>query len=525
MLSPIVTTILSYIVVIIVSYVSYRISNYYIRKGKGSAWVLVNATFSSTLCFSILSTYVNDIYALVYQGDYEVIKKTMSIMLLLTLLHTFIVFPFLALLDYDKSGDVIFASFKNRYSLLFSIEFFMVFLMLLGVITDLLLGHSADPVYVLLRQSASDKFPYVTYLLGFGFLIGIPTFLVYFSVGMVAIPIADILNYRRARKNKEASVFDYSGPVVEYVAEEESAESEPEQYISTLNEAGVNGNSIALLQQSRSRSVPKATKQTVVIKSHYNEGWVSMVFESHPKVRLALSCVTLCFALFIFSCLISGFLRRLTDGEWNYGFLDLLSETEDTLLDTILFALDEYHLDVIFFAILVIFVAWTCMQGQIVAGVRLFLGEPLWLKYLNTSATTMLVFLFNNVTSTFIILSMITMMAPHYTMFGTQHTTVGSQFADCTLTNAFDHAVDCQLSAVSSFFITLDSQTIVFGWIEMLIPCVLVVIVLVVVLWPFISQHLSSHIPYSVYNFFETMNWMQFGKGVDQSLLSHQNEY
>ena len=65
------------------------------------------------------------------------------------------------------------------------------------------MGHSADPVYVLLRQSASDKFPYVTYLLGiamilyscvgFGFLIGIPTFLVYFSVGMVAIPIADIL--------------------------------------------------------------------------------------------------------------------------------------------------------------------------------------------------------------------------------------------------------------------------------------------------------------------------------------------
>ena len=121
MLSPIVTTILSYIVVIvtpvlschdeIVSYVSYRISNYYIRKGKGSAWVLVNATFSSTLCFSILSTYVNDIYAfammnrLVYQGDYEVIKKTMSIMLLLTLLHTFIVFPFLAVAPLPSRHD------------------------------------------------------------------------------------------------------------------------------------------------------------------------------------------------------------------------------------------------------------------------------------------------------------------------------------------------------------------------------------------------------------------------------------
>ena len=44
-------------------------------------------------------------------------------------------------------------------------------------------------------------------------------------------------------------------------------------------------------------------------------------------------------------------------------------------LTQILFALDDYHLDVIFFAILVIFVAWTCMQGQIVAGARFFLGE------------------------------------------------------------------------------------------------------------------------------------------------------
>ena len=32
---------------------------------------------------------------LVFQGDYEIIKKTISIMLLLTLLHTFILFPIL----------------------------------------------------------------------------------------------------------------------------------------------------------------------------------------------------------------------------------------------------------------------------------------------------------------------------------------------------------------------------------------------------------------------------------------------
>lgn len=81
---------------------------------------------------------------------------------------------------------------------------------------------------MLLRQSASDKFPYITYLIGiygilpsyigFGFLIGIPSFLVYFSTGMIAIPIADILSYQKAKKNKETNVFDYSGPVVQYVA-------------------------------------------------------------------------------------------------------------------------------------------------------------------------------------------------------------------------------------------------------------------------------------------------------------------
>ena len=92
-------------------------------------------------------------------------------------------------------------------------------------------------------------------------------------------------------------------------------------------------------------------------------------------------------------------------------------------------------------------------------------------------------------------------------MFGTQPTTVGGHTVDCTLTIAFDHAVDCQLSAVSSFFVTLDAQTLVFGWLEVLIPFIVLVI------------------PYSVFNFFETMNWMQFGRDVEQSLLHAQNAY
>lgn len=73
MLSPVTTTILSFVVVIvrmiyvfdvqIVTYISYHISSYYTRKGRGNLFVLINETISFALCFSILAVYVNDIYA------------------------------------------------------------------------------------------------------------------------------------------------------------------------------------------------------------------------------------------------------------------------------------------------------------------------------------------------------------------------------------------------------------------------------------------------------------------------------
>ena len=73
MLSPVTTTVLSFVVVIvgilisahvqIVTYISYQISSYYTRKGRGNLFVLINATISFALCFSILAVYVNDIYA------------------------------------------------------------------------------------------------------------------------------------------------------------------------------------------------------------------------------------------------------------------------------------------------------------------------------------------------------------------------------------------------------------------------------------------------------------------------------
>ena len=73
MLSPTVTTILSFVIVIVclfgtdnhqvITYVEYEISLYYIRKAKGSILVLTNSTLSFALCLSILVVYVNDIYA------------------------------------------------------------------------------------------------------------------------------------------------------------------------------------------------------------------------------------------------------------------------------------------------------------------------------------------------------------------------------------------------------------------------------------------------------------------------------
>lgn len=53
------------------------------------------------------------------------------------------------------------------------------------------------------------------------------------------------------------------------------------------------------------------------------------------------------------------------------------------------------------------------MQGQILAGVRLYNSPPKRLMYMNTSATTMLIFMYNNATAIAFILSLIYIMAPH----------------------------------------------------------------------------------------------------------------
>ena len=44
---------------------------------------------------------------------------------------------------------------------------------------------------------------------------------------MIAMPIADIMRYKKAKQNNGDALFDYSGPVVEYVAVEREKPERP----------------------------------------------------------------------------------------------------------------------------------------------------------------------------------------------------------------------------------------------------------------------------------------------------------
>ena len=96
-----------------------------------------------------------------------------------------------------------------------------------------------------------------------------------------------------------------------------------------------------------------------------------------------------------------------------------------------------------------------------------------------------------------------------YTMFGTQ--TLPDGVTMCTLRNAEQYPVNCELSAVASFFVAAESQTMVFGVLEIVVDFFLILVVFVVALWPFISSFCRGVFPLSLVEFFEKMNWTRFG--------------
>ena len=81
----------------------------------------------------------------------------------------------------------------------------------------------------------------------------------------------------------------------------------------------------------------------------------------------------------------------------------------------------------------------------------------------------------------------------------------------CSLRNAEQYPVNCELSAVASFLVAAESQTMVFGVLEIIVDFFLILVVFVVALWPFISSFCRGIFPLSLIEFFETMNWTRFG--------------
>ena len=121
----------------------------------------------------------------------------------------------------------------------------------------------------------------------------------------------------------------------------------------------------------------------------------------------------------------------------------------------------------------------------------------------------MLEFTFNNATAVILTLSVISIMAPQYTMFGTQ--TIGSDGTVCTLRTAAFHPIECELSSVASFLVAAEAQSVVFGYGEIIVCVLLILVVFVVALWPFTSSYCIQILPYGISEFFETMNWTRFG--------------
>ena len=154
-----------------------------------------------------------------------------------------------------------------------------------------------------------------------------------------------------------------------------------------------------------------------MIKSEFSKGWVTRMIEGHPKIRQTTGVLIMVYSCFLLICLLSGLYSRIRYGEWNYGLLVLDETQADTLFDRVLYLADEYHLDYIVFVVTVIFLMLVFMEGQVSAGGRLFLCSPSYLRYLNTSAVTMLEFTFNNATAVILTLSVISIMAPQYCLY------------------------------------------------------------------------------------------------------------
>ena len=109
-------------------------------------------------------------------------------------------------------------------------------------------------------------------------------------------------------------------------------------------------------------------------------------------------------------------------------------------------------------------------------------------------------------------------------MFGVQQFTENDKVYDCNLRKGYQYKELCQLSSVSSFFIAAESQVFIFGLCEIIVCCLFLLVLVIVAIWPSISQFVMNRLPIAFIDFFETTNWNHLSKKDDslmnESLLS-----
>ena len=103
-------------------------------------------------------------------------------------------------------------------------------------------------------------------------------------------------------------------------------------------------------------------------------------------------------------------------------------------------------------------------------------------------------------------------------MFGIQSFESNGVAIPCTLATAYLHKEECQLSSVSSFFIAAETQCFIIGILELAVCCLLLLVMVIVSIWPFISQYVMNYIPISIFNFFETTNWNRLYKSGEETI-------
>lgn len=107
-------------------------------------------------------------------------------------------------------------------------------------------------------------------------------------------------------------------------------------------------------------------------------------------------------------------------------------------------------------------------------------------------------------------------------MFGTQQVQLegSSTVAACNIVYAAQDPVSCELTSISSFFVAAEAETIVFGVIEIVCCILWFLFIVLILLWPLLSNYLVNQIPYSVTALMNAISWLTIRDQVEEYRLN-----